>query len=579
MKSKAIRLIPLCLLLLATTASAKFIVGQVIDAATGRPVPGAILTLGSEELQTDASGEFKLDFTGTGLLRVNGGDRFAPLALPVSISERLLIPLIPAETRLGEERVFLLPLFRQVAGLQLFTADTRWRVEWSQPPKVFLDPTLSAEQRRLAEEGLTLPKLPNLADQSFFGYTENELDADLLIRPVEGAEAESVIFSWSPQDGQPLGGMVLLGEEQGTLLQRTLLRLYGLHELPAEHPLRPYSILGDAKEFTRLDAQLLAIARRLSLGTDLAWYEAVRSEGEDRREKRIKLLALPFGVTYEDPFQSHVAALNLRRTMQAYSRGFVVKPHQSLQQLQKAAAADLPLPANLIYDHPFTLAEALQLTKEADCRYAFWGEFINRGETAYAAFYALDAETGELLESRETVLNDRLHYPRFLAEEGLKLSRLLSPPLELPAEYGDLSVNFSSPRSSAYVEVLTEDKLVAILHENDGETLLHLTPGRHKVELRYYLPLRHENLVIGIPVGERIFAVEIEEGRNTRLATRYAMAPTEAGRSWNYARVRITDNAGEILSEEVFDLASENEMWRILFKRVERLRAPEEFAE
>jgi len=574
MKIKSIRLILLFLLLSVTVVSAKFIVGQVIDAATGRSVPGALLTLGTEELRTDASGEFKLDFDGTGLLRVNGGDRFALLALPVSHSERLLLPLIPAQTRLGEERVFLLPLFRQVAGLQPFTADTRWRVEWNQPPKIYLDPTLSAAQRQQVEDGLTLPKLPNLAEQSFFSYTEDELAADLLIRPTEGAS--EVIFSWSPQNGQPLGGMILLGEETGTLLQQTLLRLYGLHELPAEHPLRPYSILGDAEEFTRLDAQLLAIARRLNPGTDLAWYEAVRSGGEERREKRIKLLALPFGVTHEDPFQSHVAAFNLRRTTQAYSRGFVVKPHSDLGKLQEAATDNKPLPAELIYEHSFSLEKALQLTKEAGFRYAFWGEFINRGDTAYAAFYALDAETGELLESRETILNDRLHYPRFLAEEGLRLSQLISPPAGIPRSYGDLAVNFTSPRSSTYVEVLADDKLVAILHENDDETLLHLSPGRHKIELRYYIPLRHENLVIGIPVGGRIFAVEILEGRNTRLATLYAMTPTEPNRSWNYARVRITDNDEEVLSEEVFDLASENEMWRILFKRVERIRTLEE---
>ncbi len=574
MKIKATRLALLFLLLMITSVSAKFIVGRVIDAATGRPVPGAWLTLGAEELQTDDSGEFKLDFTGTGLLRVNGGDRFAPLALPVSTSERLLLPLIPSETRLGEERVFLLPLFRLVSGLQPFTADTRWRVSWNPPPQIYLDPALSAEQRKLAREGLTLPKLPNLAEQSFFTYTENELEADLLIRPT--SDIEEVVFSWSPQNGQPLGGVVLLGEEPGTLLQRTLLRLYGLNELPAEHPLRPYSILGDAGEFTRLDAQLLAIARRLSLGTDLAWYKAVKSEDENSHEKRIKLLALPFGVTYENPYLSHVAAFNLQRTMRGYSRGFVVKTHPELQQLREATAANTRPPAELIHTQAFTLEEALQLTEEQGCRYAFWGEFINRGETAYAAFYALDAETGELLIKRETVLNDRLHYPRFLAEEGLKLSRLLSPPPALPGSYGNLTINFTSPHSSTYLEIMVDDHLMAILHENAGETLLHLTPGRHKVELRYYLPMRHENLVIGIPVGERIFAVEIEEDRGTRLATRYAMAPTEAGRSWNYARVRITNHTDEILTEEVFDLASENEIWRILFKRVERTRTPEE---
>ncbi|MBD3371909.1 MAG: hypothetical protein GF403_04240 [Candidatus Coatesbacteria bacterium] len=569
----------LVLLFTVTPTAAMYVVGSITDAATGKPVPGAVVSLGQTAASSEANGEFRLQFDVGGLLRIEAGERFPALAVPLARTSRLELPLIPARIKLGEREVSLLDFFRDAARRNAESPDSRWRHAWGGPVEMYLDPDLSPAQSAALERHFTAPDFPELGLLEPLKPTDDELRARLYVRP--GGSEPRLSLTYDAATGRPLGGVLELGgledgPELRRFLQRSLLRLFGLHPLEADDPRGGMSVLGAADGFTRLDALALAVALRLPYGTDLGWYGPRRALDIDSR--RFQVLALPFAVTYEDPYMSNIAATTVAQVFGDFGPFFHLRLHPDILELGRLAVEERSPGSKLVRDEPFTLEEAVAAARERGCRYVFWGRLVNRGESARAAFYAADAVEGRLIVSREDeLLLSRLHFPRFLARSGLELARAVAGPAEVPSGAGTLQLHFTSVHASIYVHVLVDERLVAVLYPNDGSAKLPLAPGRHRVLFRYFLPMRHEGCVAGVFAGEKLYTVEIESGRESSIATLFDLNPTQSGRNWNYSKTRIFNSAGELVSEEYHDLATEREMWRSLFDLVEKSRRTEGF--
>jgi hypothetical protein len=572
MKRKLQLLLPL---LLVGAAQAKFITGVVLDAVTGAPVPGAGVTIQEESVQTDGRGEFRITFDGFGVLAVEAGERFAPYRRPSGRTERVTVALIPAVVRQGEVPVSLVDFVRDSSATSPADVDTRWRCRWDAPPRVYVEPTLTCVLDSAVRDALSGPRFPDTGSLEFTRPAEDELRADVIVR---SAPALSELTpSYDPRTGRVVGGVVGVPDdggspELGRILSRALMRLYGFHPLRGDDPRRALTVLGDAPTFTRLDALALAVARRLPVDTDMAWYG--HRLPLDLEARRNRVLALPFVLSYEDPYMSLIAAAEVEEALDDYGPDFRVVLHPDLIELARLAGEERDVPEPYGRPGAFGPEGAVAQAGAVGCRYAFWGELTNSGMNSTASFYAVDARTGELILSLERDVPDRLHFPRFLSEAGLALARAVEPRDEVHTAPGVLRLFFTSRHSSTYVHALVDDSLVAVMHEGSGEVKVPLPPGLHRVEFRYFLPMRHLGCVAGVFAGDRAFSVEIRSGAESSVATLYGMNPTETGRSWNYAKTKVIGPSGEVVLEESHDLYSERKLWLDSFSLIERLRAP-----
>ncbi|MBD3399492.1 MAG: hypothetical protein GF399_04085 [Candidatus Coatesbacteria bacterium] len=567
------------LLLLCLAARGLFVVGRLVDAATGKPVPEACVSIGDERTLSEPSGEFRLQFQEAGLLRVEAGRRFQGLALPLAGTRRLELALIPARLRIGEGELSFLDFFRDAARASARHPLPLWRHVWEDGPRVYFEEGLTDEERRAVRRAWELPELPALGELRPYSFTEDALTAQVFIRP--GAGVSELRLSYDTQSGRPLGAVITLGAAedeaaQARFLKRALLRLWGLNPLEREDRRGEYTVLGRATEFTRLDATALAVAARLSAGTNLGWY-GPRLE-LDLRSRRLQVLVLPFAVTYDDPYMSHIAAATLAQTLSDYGPYFNLRLDDGLREMARLAAEERSPADELLPDEAYSLEAALALARERDCRYVVWGELANRSDGSAAVFYAADSASGRLIVDYEgRALHHRLHFPRFFARAGLELVRAVYGPPDVPPDSGTLLVHFDSLHASVYVHTLIDDQLVAVLSSSDNEVKLPLSPGEHRVEFVYYLPMRHLGCVAGIRAGSHCYSVEVESGRETSIATLFDLNPLQSERSWNYTKTRIFDSAGEIVSEDYSDLAPERDMWRRLREIVEQIRRAEQF--
>ncbi|HDR06743.1 MAG TPA: carboxypeptidase regulatory-like domain-containing protein [Candidatus Coatesbacteria bacterium] len=564
------------LLLLAAAARAKFITGVVVDAATGAPVPDAAVTILDETVLSDSRGEFRLTFDGFGVLEVKAGERFAPYRRPVGRSERVTVALIPAVTRQGEILVSFLDFFRDASRSAPGDPDTRWRHRWDSPPRVYPEPGLDENVVEALEEAFAGPRFPDTGYFEFTRSAEDELRAEVLVQSAQGRPG--FWATYDAQSGRVVGGVVNVapGDEPAELVRffaGVLMQLHGFAPLGEDDPRRPLSVLGDAPTFTRLDALALATARRLPADTRMGWYG--NRLPVDREARRQRVLALPFAVTYEDPYMSHIAAATVREALDEYGPLFHVVLAPELLELGGLADQGLPAPGRFVRGRPFRLEEAVEAAVQAGCRFVFWGELTNSGKSSSASFYAADARTGARILNMEVNLPDRLHFPRFLAEAGLALAREIAPrERAVRVEDGVLRIFFTTRHRSTYVHALVDDSLAAVLSESAGDFKLALPPGPHRVEFRYYLPMRHLGCVAGIFAGDRAFSVEVASGTESSVATLYGMNPTETGRAWNYAKTKVIGPTGAVVLEESHDLFSERRLWLDSFSVIERLRTP-----
>jgi len=561
-------------LVLVWGAQAKFIAGVVLDAATGAPVPGAAVNILDESVQADSRGEFRITFDGFGVLAVEAGERFAPYKRPVGRTERVTVALIPAVVRLGDVPVSLVDFIRDSSATSPADADTRWRCRWDSPPRVYVEPDLtgSLDAVRRIFSG---PRLPDLGSLEFTRAAEDELRADVIVQSAQ--VVEELAPTYDTRTGRVVGGIVGVPPEGDSaeldrVLSRSLMRLYGFNPLGGDDPRRSLTILGDAPAFTRLDALTLAVSRRLPPDTDMAWYG--HRLPLDLEARRNRILALPFVLSYEDPYMSLIAAAEVEGALDDYGPDFRVVLHPDLVELGKLAEQELEPPEGLIRQSTFGLEAAAARAREAGCRYAFWGELNNTCMNSTVSFFAVDARTEELILALEGDVPDRLHFPRFLSEAGLALARAIEPRDGGPTADGVLRIFFTSQHSSTYVHALVDDSLVAVLHQNAGEVKIPLPPGLHRVEFRYFLPMRHLGCVAGVFAGERAFSVEIVSGVESSVATLYGMNPTESGRAWNYAKTKVVGPSGEVVLEESHDLYSERKLWLDSFSLIEGLRTP-----
>ncbi|MCK4595030.1 carboxypeptidase regulatory-like domain-containing protein [bacterium] len=564
------------LLILATVAQAKFIAGVVVDAATGAPVPEARVTILDESVHTDREGRFRISFEGFGVIEVEVGERFTPFRRPVGRTEKITVALIPAVVRLGEVPVSLVDFVRDASATAPAGSDTRWRLRWDSPVRVYVDPTLEAGILSLLREAFAGPRFPVAEPLDFVRFTDEELMADVLVRGASGPPDLSLTYD--PRTGRVVGGVAGVGS--GTdpaklrrFFERTLMRLHGFNPLEDGDARKALTVLGDAPGFTRLDALALAVARRLPADTEMSWYG--HRLLVDLQMRRNRILALPFAVTYEDPYMSHIAAATMEEALNDYGPQFRVVLHPELLGLGRLAEQERPVPDGLIRREPIRLEEALQAARGFECRFVFWGELTNSGKNSTASFFAADVTTGEMILELHGDFSDRLHFPHFLADAGLALAREIVPRDDVsPMAKGVLRLYFTSQHSSTYVHVLVDDSLAAVLHENSGDVKVTLSPGRHRVEFRYFLPMRHLGCVVGVFAGDRAFSVDIQSGAASSVATLYGMNPAETGRAWNYAKTKIIGYTGEVELEESHDLISERKLWLDLFNLVERLRTP-----
>ena len=571
MKLKLKLLLPL---VLVWGAQAKFIAGVVLDAATGVPVPGAEVTIQDESVQADSRGEFRITFDGFGVLVVEAGERFAAYRRPVGRTERVTVALVPALVRLGEVPVSLVDFIRDSSATSPADADTRWRCRWDSPPRVYVEPDLTGALDDIREP-LSGPRLPDIGFIELTRAAEDELRADIIVR--SAPVAAELTPTYDTRTGRVVGGVVGIppegdSAELGRVLSRALMRIYGFNPLGGGDPRRALTVLGDAPAFTRLDALALAVARRLPPDTDMAWFgHRLPLELEARRNR---VLALPFVLSYEDPYMSLIAAAEVEEVLDDYGPDFRVVLHPDLAELGRLAEQELEPPERLIRHRAFGLEEAVAQAGEAGCRYAFWGELANAGMSSTISFFAVDALMGEFILVLEGDVPDRLHFPRFLSEAGLVLAQAIEPRDDVQTADGVLRLFFTSQHGSTYVHALVDDSLVAVLHAAAGEVKIPLPPGLHRVEFRYFLPMRHMGCVAGVFAGERAFSVEIQSGTESSVATLYGMNPTETGRAWNYAKTKVVGPSGEVVLEESHDLYSERKMWLDSFCLIERLRTP-----
>ena len=571
----------LILILLAMTVAAHglFVVGHLIDAATGKPIPEAQVCIGDERTSSEVSGEFRLQFQDSGLLRIEAGRRFQTAAVPLAGTMRLELPLLPARIRLGEDELSFLDFFRDASLTSAGHPKPIWRHAWNGGLQVYFEDALNEEQRGLFRRAWELPDLPTLGNPRLYTFTEDELTAQVFVRPATGAS--ELLLSYDPHSGRPLGAVIRLGEaetetDQLTFLKRSLLRLWGFHPLAEDDRRGDFTVLGRAEDFTRLDATALASAARLPAGTNMGWY-GPRLE-LDLFSRRLQVLALPFSVTYDDPYMSHIAVATLAQALSDYGPYFNLRLDDRLLTMAELAAEDKIPPEDMLIKEPFELEEALELAGERDCRFVFWGELVNRSDSSEAVFYAADTATGRLfVEYEGEALHHRLHFPRFFARAGLEFARAVFGPTEVPEESGTLLVHFDSLHASVYVHTLIDDHLVAVLSSSHNEIKLPLQPGEHRVEFVYYLPMRHLGCVAGIRAGSHCYSVAIEPGRESTIATLFDLSPLQSERSWNYTKTRIFDASGEIVSEDYNDLSSERDMWRRMREDVEATRRAEEF--
>jgi hypothetical protein len=561
-------------LVLAGAAQAKFIAGVVLDAATGAPVPGAEVTIQEESVQTDSRGEFRITFEGFGILKVEAGERYAPYRRPSGRTERVTAALIPAVVRLGEVPVSLVDFVRDSSATSPADPDTRWRCRWDSPPRVYVEPDLG-KILDTVRESLAGPRLPDIGSLEFTRSAEDELRADVIVG--SATVVSDLAPTYDPRSGRVVGGVVGIppdGDpvELGRILSRALMRLYGFNPLGMDDPRRALTVLGDAPAFTRLDTIALAVARRLPADTDMAWYG--HRLPVDLEARRSRVLALPFVLAYEDTYMSLIAAAEVEEALNDYGPDFRVVLHPDLIELGKLAEEERAVPERLIREIPFGRQEAVAQAQEAGCRYAFWGELANSGMNSTTSFYAVDAKTGEFILALEGEVPDRLHFPRSLSEDGLALAQAIEPRDDVQTADGVLHLFFTSRHNSTYVHALVDDSLVAVLHEDAGDVKIPLTSGLHRVEFRYFLPMRHLGCVAGVFAGDRSFSVEIQSGAESSVATLYGMNPTETGRAWNYAKTKVIGPTGEVVLEESHDLYSERKLWLDSFSLIERLRTP-----
>jgi hypothetical protein len=570
------RKIQLLLLLVATAVQAKFVTGVVVDAVTGAPVSEAGVSILDESVLTDREGQFRISFEGFGVLEVEGGERFVPYRRPVGRTERITVALIPAVARLGEVPVSLVDFIREASATSPTDVDTRWRYRWESPIRVYVEPTLDAGIIGLLREAFAGPRFPDAGPFEFTRVADDELRADVLVRCASGSTGYAPTYD--PRTGRVVGGVVEVSSDGDPVdvrrfFERTLMMLHGFGPLADGDPRGPLTVLGGAPGFTRLDALALAVARRLPADTEMTWYG--HRLPVDREMRRNRVLALPFAVIYEDPYMSHIAAATVEEALNDYGPDFRVVLHPELLGLGRLAEEGREVPEGLVRRKTVGLEEALDAARGFDCRFVFWGELTNSGKNSTAVFFAADAQTGELILELSGDLPDRLHFPHFLAEAGLALARAIAPPEDdSPMTNGVLRLFFTSQHSSTYVHVLVDDSLVAVLHENSGEAIIPLPPSQHRVEFRYFLPMRHLGCVAGVFAGDRAFLVDIGQGATSSVATLYGMNPTETGRAWNYAKTKIIGFDGEVELEESHDLSSERKLWLDLFRLVERLRTP-----
>jgi hypothetical protein len=561
-------------LVLVWAAQAKFIAGVVLDAATGAPVPGAAVSILDESVQVDSRGEFRITFDGFGILAVEAGERFAPYKRPVGRTERVTVALIPAVVRAGDVPVSLVDFIRDSSSSSPADADTRWRCRWDSPPRVYVEPDLTGSLNAI--RGIfTGPRFPDLGSLEFTRAAEDELRADVIVRSAPAVT--ELTPTYDARTGRVVGGVVGVppegdSAELGRILSRALMRLYGFNPLGVDDPRRSLTVLGDAPAFTRLDALALAVARRMPADTDMAWYG--HRLPLDLEARRNRILALPFVLSYEDPYMSLIAAAEVEGALDDYGPDFRVVLHPDLVELGRLAEQELEPPERLIRQSAFGLEVAVARAREAGCRYAFWGELNNTCMNSTVSFFAVDARTGEFILTLEGDVPDRLHFPRFLSEAGLALAQAIEPRGGGPTADGVLRLFFTSQHSSTYVHALVDDSLVAVLHQSAGEVKIPLPPGLHRVEFRYFLPMRHLGCVAGVFAGERAFSVEIQSGVESSVATLYGMNPTESDRAWNYAKTKVVGPSGEVVLEESHDLYSERKMWLDSFSLIERLRTP-----
>ncbi|MCX7020760.1 MAG: carboxypeptidase-like regulatory domain-containing protein, partial [bacterium] len=455
-------------LVLVGIAQAKFIAGVVLDVATGSPVPGAEVTIQDESVQTDSRGEFRITFDGFGVLGVGAGERFAPYRRPVGRTERLTVALIPAVVRLGEVPVSLVDFIRDSSATSLADVDTRWRCRWDSPPRVYVEPDLNGALDAIREP-LSGPRLPEIGSLEFTRAAEDELRADVIVR--SAPVGSDLTPTYDPRSGRVVGGVVGIPSDGDSVelervLSRALMRVYGFNPLGAGDARRPLTVLGDAPAFTRLDTMALAVAKRLPVDTDMSWYG--HRLPLDLEARRNRVLALPFFLSYEDPYMSLIAVAEVEEALDDYGPDFRVVLHPDLVELAKLADEGQDVPERLIRKRAFGQAEAAEQAREAGCRYAFWGELTNSGMNSTTSFYAVDAQTGEFILALEGDVPDRLHFPRFLSAVGLALAQAIEPRDDVQTADGVLRLFFTSQHSSTYVHALVDDSLVAVLHEGAG---------------------------------------------------------------------------------------------------------------